>query len=150
MATFTASQLHGGMKMNHTGPNVAQAHLHAALSVSEIAFLARIPNGATIHSLVLSGGTTGNTTGTWSLGFNTPVAIDNNASLSVAGLAAAISLTASAIYILPVVGGPMFPMRISLSDDQQFAWIQASPLGSVTATTTSSLRLTVNYTVPGG
>ena len=153
MATFTASEMHGGLKMNHTGINTAQSHLHAALSVSEVAFLARIPNHATIHNLMISGGTTGNTTGTWSLGFATAVVnARSGASLTTNSLAAAISLTSSAIYIQPIVGGPMYPIEVSLSDDAvpQFVWIQASVLGSVTATTTSSLRLTVQYTVPGG
>jgi hypothetical protein len=153
MATFTASEMYGGLKANHTGINVAQSHLHRALSVSEIALLARIPNHATILRLYLSGGTTGNSTGTWSLGFQTPVVnARSGASLTVDSLAAAISLTSSAIYVQPLVGGPMYPIEVSLSDDavQQFVWIQASVLGSVTATTTSSLRLTVEYVVPGG
>ena len=153
MATFTSSELYGGMKMIHAGVNVAQSHLHAALSVSEVALLARIPNHATVTRMYLSGGTTGNTTGTWSVGWqNLGSDAISGQSLTVGGLAAAISLTSSALYIWPVVAGPMFPIKVSISDDnvQQFAWIQASNLGSFTATTTSSLRLIVEYVVPGG
>ena len=153
MATFTASEEYGGLKANQFGLNTVRSHLHAALSVSEIALLARVPNHATIHSIILSGGTTGNTTGTWSLGFQSAIVDQiHGASLTTNSLAAAISLTSSAIYIQPVVGGPMYPIRVSLSDDAvpQWVWIQASVAGSVTATTTSSLNLTVSYTVPGG
>jgi hypothetical protein len=151
MATFTSSELYGGMKMNHTGINVAQNHILRALSVSEVAYLARIPNQATILRAYLSGGTTGITTGTWSLGFAEPVVNAlNGASLTVDSLAAAISLTSSAQFIMPVVGGTLFPIKVSLSDDQAHVWIRASCLGSFTATTTSSLRLVVEYVVPGG
>lgn len=153
MATFTASEAYGGLKQNHIGPNLVVSHLHRALSVSEVALLARVPNHATIHRLYLAGGTTGNTTGTWSLGFASPVVNAlNGASLTVDSLAAAISLTSSAIYLQPIVGGPLYPIQVSLSDDaaSQFVWIRASVLGSVSATTTSSLRLVVEYVVPGG
>jgi hypothetical protein len=153
MATFTASEINA-LQGLHVGENMVRSHLHAALSVSEVAFLARIPNHAIITEIIFSGGTTGNSTGTWSLGFDKTF-VDSNlgASFTVNSIAAAISLTSSAIYRWPVTGGTVqYPIQVSLSDaaPQQFVWLQASPLGSVTATTTSSLRAVVKYRVPGG
>lgn len=151
MATYTASELYGGMKMNHTGPNVSQSRLFAALSVSDVALLARVPNHATITRMYVSGGTTGITTGSWSLGFQTPVVNGfNGASLTTNSLHAAMSLTASAQVIFPFVGGTLFPIQISVSDDVAFVWVVASTLGSFTATTTSSLNCLIEYVVPGG
>lgn len=160
MATFTASEINP-LKMHHIGENTVRAHFFGALSVSEVALLARVPRGVVITSIFFSGGTTGIDGPTWSLGFNEPV-IDKwtGASFTANSLATAISLTSSAQWLWPrgVIAGTSavlqtYPIHVSFSDDgvhADYTWICASGLGTLTATITSSLRLTVKYYVSGG
>lgn len=156
MATFTASEVNP-LRAQHNAENVVRSRWQGVCSVSEVVLLARIPNRAVLTGWYLTGGTGGISTGTWSLGFAATI-VDpiTGASFTADSLHSAISLTASGFassFAQSGVGTPRcVPTQISLSDenDPQWVWVRASPLGSITASTTSSLNFLVRYMTTGG
>lgn len=161
MATFTASEVNS-LKAVHTGENVVISHFENSVTTSEIVFLAKVPNHATITYWRLQGGTAvDGATGTWKIGFFPPV-VDtiSGASLSEAGLHATASLTASNIVgsdiitwsvsasIMVPTKAAQLPIRVSISDDalQQFSWIGAT-LSSASGTATTTMHFIVKYLI---
>lgn len=155
MATVTASEVNP-LRAQHNAENVVRARYQGVVSVSDVVLLARIPNGAVLTGWHLSGGTGNISTGTWSLGFRTTV-IDpiTEATFTADSLHSGISLTASGFadsFGQSGIGTPRCaPTRISLSEqnDPQWVWVRASPLGSLTASKTSSLNFIVRYMTTG-
>ncbi len=155
MATVTASEVNP-LRAQHNAENVVRSRYQGVISVSDVVLLARIPNRAVLTGWHLSGGTGGISTGTWSLGFaSTVVDPITGASFASNGLHPAISLTSSGFadsFGQSGIGTPRCaPTQISLSDQNnpQWVWVQASPLGSLTASTTSSLNFIVRYMTTG-
>jgi len=169
MATFTSTEINA-LKNNPFGANHVRARWTAtagSFTVSDVVLMARLPNGATLIDWKVTGGTAGKASTVWTMGFQGSV-IDaiSDASLTADSLALGISLTGSGVGsawapIFPsasaslsgsLVNPPLWtspravlPLKISLSDDAtpRYVWIQMSPRGSTTATT--SLQLIITY-----
>lgn len=165
MATFTASEINP-LKGVHVGENIVRSRFTGSLTVSEVLFLARIPNHAVVTDWFISGGLTGATTGTWKIGVpGTVVDAIRGATLTDDSLHAGVSLTSSGIGGAFVVTNfsvsasvivsdrprAIVPFKISLSDDaaNQFVWIQGLfTAGSQTGT--HSINFLVKYLMGEG
>lgn len=141
MATFTASEINP-LKAVHTGENIVRSRFTGSLTVSEVLFLARIPNHAVVTDWYISGGNVGSaSTGTWKIGVpGTVVDAIRGATLTDDSLHAGVSITSSgfggahvvtnfsvsASIIVSTRAPAIMPFKISLSDDAaiQFVWLQ--------------------------
>lgn len=163
MATFTASEINP-LKGLHVGENVVRSRFTGSLTVSEILLLAKIPNHAVVTDWIMSGGMTGQTTGTWKVGFQgTVVDSIRSATLTEDSLHAGLSLTSSGYggaYIIgpvsvsastgvvPTRPTACMPLKVSLSDgaNPQYVWMQGMfTAGSQTGT--HSINFLVKYVI---
>ena len=108
------------------------------VSVSSIVFLAKIPHGAHITSLTMSGwiGSAGNST--------VDVGLVGEASLDYFVTAATVSATATTAFTIRTGAVPHF---VSLSDDTQprFRYLQAKFVTNSTQTVTAILKGVIEY-----
>lgn len=167
MATFTATEINP-LKGLHVGENIVRSRFTGSLTVSEVLLLARIPNHALVTDWYISGGMTGQTTGTWKIGCPAvPAVIDAIRGISITenSLHAGISLTSSgfggaflgnaevSLSASVAAGGrppAIMPFKVSLSDDviPQYIWIAGVFSGSQTGT--HSINFLVKYLMGEG
>lgn len=144
--TYTASDQLAVPRAVHAGVNSVRAAYNSStcLSVSDILFLAKIPNGATIIDGYLSGtiDSAGSTVkvGIVSAGSSSA---DNNLLTAV---------TLSTTSVLQRFNAGTLPVRVSLSDDAtlQWAWAFMTVITAASITATSSLQFVINYVMRQG
>lgn len=143
--TFTAVEVNQSRRLS-VGPNVMYSRLdQAGLSVSDIVFLAKVPNHATVIDGYFSVRATGSgiTSGLWKLGVQgTVVDTISGATLTADTLHAGASLTASGMTRFVT---SFLPFKVSFSDDaaNQFVWLQGTfSAGSGTATQSMAFCMT--------
>lgn len=149
--TRTCSDALAFVRATETGTNVVRTHLAGGLSasttLSDIILIARIPNGARIHSFYMSGIVPGDATvfkvGTGGAGNTTGTGADDDS------VATALTLSGTAA-IKNFDSGATMPYLVSLSDDAEpkWTWLFAT-LVSGTTTATCSIQFVVKYSMPG-
>ena len=154
LGTVTSSEMNP-LKAN-LGVNYVRSHtVVTGATVSDVVFLARLPDRATLIWWSLKGGSAGNTSGTWKLGFTTPATLVDTTSgntITYDSLHAGVSLTVGGMGApVSVQGNQNLPFRLSLSDDSvnHFAWL-ALTATSGTLSTSTSLDFQMLYIVGDG
>lgn len=146
VATYTASEVAQTRRLS-VGPNVVYSRLLAsALTVSDIVFLAQIPNHAIVLDGYLTVRGTGITSGIWKLGVQgTVVDAISGATLTADTLHAGASLTASGMLRF---SSSFLPFKVSVSDDAaaQFKWLQGT-FSAGSGTATQSLMFVLQYLI---
>ena len=126
--TITASEV-TPLRASFVAPNYCRSRVTilpaSSLSASDVIFLMKVPNGATVYDWALTG--PGNQA-QWKVGMRTADGVVD----SISGL----SITNSSMYGYPGVTKNPIPFHISLSDGAtpQWAWCQAVVNGSTTGT----------------
>ena len=158
--TFTASEviLSGplGARNSRAGLNIVRGRIEvpiaSSLSASDVLFMCRIPNNATLVDWYVRGGIAASTTWILSVGFSAasggayPTDQLTEASLSANSLASTVSLTTSAVggwNRAQTAGSAMaIPAKLSIVTDN-WVWLTATCGGSTTGS--MSLDLVAYY-----
>lgn len=142
MATFTASLHQSQPRAIHAGMNVASSKITIATTgtASSVVLLAKIPNGAVIHDFTLYVDDAG-TDNIWKLGVLLP---EGTASTTVTE-SALMSDTASTLAPTMRATGGKLPYKVSFTDTERFAWIQA--VATIAISASADLRFSVYYTM---
>ena len=142
--TFTAVEVNQTRRLS-VGPNVVYSRLaQDNMSVSDIVFLAKIPNHATVIDGYLAVRGVGITAGFWKLGVQgTLVDAISGATITADTLHAGASLTASGMARFTT---SFLPFKYSISDDAatQFTWLQGT-FSAGSGTATQSLMFVMTY-----
>lgn len=143
MTTFTASLHQSQPRKVHAGMNVASSKITIAVTgtASSVVLLAKIPNGAVIHDFTMFVDDAG-ADNVWKLGLLLPEGVSGSTTVTESAL---MSDTASTLAPTMRATGGKLPYKVSFTDTERFAWIQA--VATIAISASADLRFSVYYTV---
>lgn len=143
IVTLTASSANATPRVLHTGviPATGTVTLNGAFSttLSDVYLMVKIPDRAWIVNGYITG-TQGSTAATWKVG----TTADDDCCIATASI--------SATAVRNVFNTTVLPFQVSLSDDAEpkWTWLRAERVIQGSSTLTESIRVYVEYVMPGG